>query len=311
MHKNARLTPAGRAQLVERVVELGVPVATVAQGAAVSVRTAWKWIGRWRAEGPAGLQDRSSRPRRSPRRVARGVRRQIARLRRRRCSSLEIAEQLGLPLSTVVTVQRSLGLPRLSRLAPPRPVLRYECGRPGELVHVDTKKLGRFWRPGHRIHGDRRRRSPGSGWEILYVAIDDATRLLYAEVLEDETGATAQGFFERAAAWFHRHGFGVERWMTDNGSPFVSRRVRRLLAGWGARHTRTRPYTPRTNGKAERVIQTLLRGWAYAHSYPTSIARRRALAAFVRYYNGARRHSALNRQTPLARLAVLSEQRPR
>lgn len=311
MHKNARLTPVGRAQVVHRVVVEGVAAPTAAQGAAVSTRTVWKWVDRWRAEGAAGLQDRSSRPQRSPRRLARAARRRIERLRRRRHSSLEIAAQLGLPLSTVVTVQRRLGLNRLARLEPPRAVVRYECTRPGELVHVDTKKLGRFWRPGHRIHGDRQRRSPGSGWEILYVAIDDATRLLYAEVLENETGATAQGFFERAAAWFHRHGIGVERWMTDNGSPFGSRRVRRLLAGWGARHIRTRPYTPRTNGKAERVIQTLLRGWAYARSYATSSARRRALAGFLRYYNEQRHHSTLNRQTPLARLGVLSEQRPR
>lgn len=311
MHKNARLTPVGRAQLVHRVVVEGVPAPTVAYGAAVSTRTVWKWVERWRGAGAAGLLDRSSRPQRSPRRLGRAVRRRIERLRRRRYSSLAIAAQLGLPLSTVVTVQRRLGLHRLTRLEAPPPVVRYECARPGELVHVDTKKLGRFWRPGHRIHGDRRRRSPGSGWEILYVAIDDATRLLYAEVLADESGATAQGFFERAAAWFHRHGIGVERWMTDNGSPFVSRRVRQLLAGWGARHIRTRPYTPRTNGKAERVIQTLLRGWAYARSYPTSGARRQALAGFQRYYNEQRGHSALKGQSPLARLAVLSEQRPR
>lgn len=309
VHDNARLTPTGRALLVRRVVEEGWAVATAAEAALCSARTGWKWLRRWRHEGAAGLQDRSSRPRRMPRRLARARRRQILRLRRQRQSSLAIAEALALPLATVGAELRRLGLNRLPPLAPPAPVRRYERARPGELVHVDTKKLGRFWRPGHRIPGHRHHRNRGAGWEVLYVAIDDATRLLYAEVLADETGGTAAGFFQRAQAWFATHGILVERWMTDNGSPFVSRRVRTLLASWHARHLRTRPYTPRTNGKAERVIQTLLRGWAYARSYGTSGVRRRALVRYVRYYNTERRHTALNRLTPLARLAQLSEQR--
>ena len=309
VHDNARLTPTGRALLVRRVVEDGWAVATAAEAALCSARTGWKWLRRWREEGPAGLQDRSSRPRRMPRRLPRARRRQIRRLRRQRQSSLAIAEALGLPLATVGAELRRLGLNRLPPLAPPPPVCRYERARPGELVHVDTKKLGRFWRPGHRIPGYRRGRNAGAGWEVLYVAIDDATRLLYAEVLADELGTTAAGFFQRAQAWFAAHGIAVERWMTDNGSPFVSRRVRALLASWHARHLRTRPYTPRTNGKAERVIQTLLRGWAYARPYGTSGVRRRALVSYLRYYNTERRHTALQRLTPLARLAQLSEQR--
>jgi len=309
VHHNARLTPTGRALLVQRVVAEGWSVAAAAEAALCSARTGWKWVRRWEAEGAAGLRDRSSRPHHCPRRLARARRRQILRLRRRRQSSLEIAEALSVPLATVGAELRRLGLNRLPRMQPPLPVIRYERARPGELVHVDTKKLGRFWRPGHRVNGDRRRRNAGAGWEVLYVAIDDATRLLYAEVLDDETGATAAGFFRRAQAWFQGYGIVVERWMTDNGSPFVSRRVRALLASWHARHLRTRPYTPRTNGKAERVIQTLLRGWAYVRRYPSSAARRRALAEYVRYYNTERRHSALHRCTPLTRLEQLSEQR--
>jgi transposase InsO family protein len=295
--------------LVRRVVEEGWAVAAAAEAALCSARTGWKWLRRWQQEGRAGLHDRSSRPHRMPRRLARARRRQILRLRRQRQSSLAIAEVLGLPLATVGAELRRAGLNRLPPPEPPPPVRRYERARPGELVHVDTKKLGRFWRPGHRIRGARPHRSRGAGWEVLYVAIDDATRLLYAEVLADELGTTAAGFFQRARAWFATHGIVVERWMTDNGSPFVSRRVRALLASWHARHLRTRPYTPRTNGKAERVIQTLLRGWAYARAYGTSGVRRRALVSYLRYYNTERRHTALKRLTPLARLAQLSEQR--
>lgn len=308
VHDNARLTPTGRALLVRRVVEDGWSVAAAAAAGLCSTRTAWKWVRRWQQEGRAGLQDRSSRPHRMPRRLARPWRRQIRRLRQQRQSSLAIAEALGLPLATVGAELRRLRLNRLPPREPPPPVRRYERARPGELVHVDTKKLGRFWRPGHRIPGYRRGRNPGAGWEVLYVAIDDATRLLYAEVLADETGATAAGFFQRAQAWFATHGILVERWMTDNGSPFVSRRVRALLASWRAQHLRTRPYTPRTNGKAERVIQTLLRDWAYARPYGTSGVRRRALVHYLRYYNTERKHMALKRLTPLARLAQLSEQ---
>jgi transposase InsO family protein len=309
VHDNARLTPTGRALLVRRVVEEGWAVARAAEAALCSARTGWKWLRRWRQGGVTGLRDRSSRPHRMPRRLPRARRRQILRLRRQRQSSLTIAAVLGLPLSTVGAELRRSGLQRLPPREPPPPVRRYERARPGELVHVDTKKLGRFWRPGHRIPGYRHHRNPGAGWEVLYVAIDDATRLLYAEVLADELGTTAAGFFQRAQAWLATHGILVERWMTDNGSPFVSRRVRALLASWQARHLRTRPYTPRTNGKAERVIQTLLRDWAYARAYGTSGVRRRALVSYLRYYNTERRHTALNRLTPLARLVQLSEQR--
>jgi transposase InsO family protein len=311
VHKNARLTPGGRARAVERVLA-GESVAGVAAAVGLSVRRLHVWLGRWRNEGATGLQDRSSRPQRSPRRLARHRRRQIARLRGARWSSLRIAEAVGLPIATVVREQRRLGLARLPRLAPPVAVVRYERQRPGELVHVDGKRLGRIGRVGHRIHGDRTTRVRGIGWETLYVAIDDATRLTYARVRPEphETGAGAAAFLAQACAWFATRGVRIERVMTDNGQGFCSRHVRALLSRHGIRHLRTRPYTPRTNGKAERVIQTLLREWAYAHPYAQSALRTAALPSYLGYYNLERRHSALGHTTPTARLRALSEQRP-
>ncbi len=227
-------------------------MAAVATAVGVSVPTVRKWVRRSRAAGLAVLQDRSSWPRRNPRQLSRAWRRQILWLRRQRCSSLRIAAHLALPLSTVVATQRRLGLNRLSRLTPRPPVVRYERARPGELLHVDTKKLDRIGRVGHRIHGDRRRRVPGIGWDVLHMAIDDATRLTYAEVLADECSATVASFVERAVVWFADRGIAVERVMTDNGSGYVGRWFQRLVARLAVRHLRTRPYTPRTNGKAER-----------------------------------------------------------
>jgi transposase InsO family protein len=302
-HKNARLTPAGRALLVQRMLANPRALSAIAAGMGVSARTARKWLTRFRRDGLAGLQDRSSRPRRSPRRLSRTRTRQIARLRRQRRSSLYIARHLGLPLSTVVAVQRRLGLNRLRRLEPPRAVVRYERARPGELLHLDVKKLGRIGRVGHRIHGNRRTRVRGIGWEYLHVALDDHTRLTYAELLPNERGATATAFLHRAAQWFAHRGIGrVERVMTDNGSAYVSRAFGAAVQALGARHLRTRPYTPRTNGKVERVIQTLLREWAYAQAYPTSLVRSLALRPYLAYYNTQRPHTALGFSTPHERL---------
>ncbi len=302
-HKNARLTPAGRAVLVHRVLEEAIPIPEVAQGMAVSGRTVQKWLARYRAEGAAGLADRSSRPRRSPRAVSRTTRRQIGKLRRQRRSSLYIAHHLGLALSTVVAVQRRLGLNRLRRLGPPRAVLRYERAQPGELVHLDVKKLGRIGRVGHRIHGDWSRRARGSGWEFLHVAVDDHTRLTYAELLPDERQPSAVAFLTRAAAWFARQGIArLERVMTDNGSAYVSHAFLRAVAALGARHLRTRPYTPRTNGKVERMIQTLLREWAYVQPYRNSLGRSLALRPYLAYYNTQRPHTALGYRSPQHRL---------
>ncbi len=308
-HENARLGLRGRERLVALLLTDGLPGSVVAAQCGVSTRTVWKWVRRYRDEGAAGLRDRSSRPQHSPRRLARHRRRQILRLRRQRRSAVEIATQLGLPCATVGVTLRRAGLGRLPPVTPPGPIRRYECGRPGELVHVDTKKLGRFRRPGHRVHGDPQRRSRGSGWEILHVAIDDATRLLYAEVLTDETADTVVGFLTRAQTWFAAQGIVVTAWMTDNGPAYLSRKVRQLWAAWQVQHRRTRPYRPQTNGKAERVIQTLLREWAYRRSYATSGWRQRALLGYLQYYNHTRRHTALGYQTPAARRVQLSEQR--
>lgn len=302
MHKNARLTPAGRALLVERVLVEGQKVWEVSAFMGVSERTGWKWIRRFREEGPRGLRDRSSRPRHSPRRTPAWRVKQIEHLRRRRWTSPWIARRLGIPLSTVGVVLRRLGLNRLSRLDPKPRVIRYERKRPGELVHLDTKKLARIVRIGHRIHGDRSKSVEGVGWEFLHVCIDDCTRVVYQEVLPDEKGETATGFLKRAAAWFKALGVSVERVMTDNGSCYRSKVFGRAVRELGARHLRTRPYTPRTNGKAERYIQTATREWAYVRAYPHSSVRRRALKRYTRFYNAERPHTALGYRPPLSRL---------
>jgi transposase InsO family protein len=241
-----------------------------------------------------------------PQRLPRAQRRQIGRLRRQRWSSLSIAFELKLPISTVVTEQRRQGLARLPSLQPPAPVVRYQRERPGELLHLDTKKLGRIGRVGHRIHGDRTRRVKGIGWEILYAAIDDATRVAYSEVLGDELGTTAVAFLERARAWYAAQGIEIESVMTDNGSAYRSRLWRATLTAAGLRHLTTRPYTPRTNGKVERFIQTLLREWAYVRPYARSWLRTRALRPYLRFYNLERPHTALGYRPPLARLASVN-----
>ena len=301
-HKNARLTPTGRLQLVA-AVEDGKPVAGVARGFGLSTRTVWKWLARYRRDGEAGLVDRSSRPHRIGRQLPRARRRQILRARRARWSSLQIAQHYQLPLSTVVTVQRRLGLNRLSRLEPRRPVIRYEHPRPGDLVHVDIKKLGRIGRVGHRIHGDRRTRVLGIGWEYVHVAIDDCSRLGYVEVLPAETGAVTAAFLRRAVLWFRTHGVRVRALLSDNGGAYRARVVAAVLRTYRIRHRWTRPYRPQTNGKAERFIRTLLHEWAYAEPFPSSARRTQALFGYLRFYNTARRHSALQFITPAQRLA--------
>lgn len=302
IHKNARLSAWARRDVARRVAA-GDGVTAVAQAFGVSRQTVYKWVRR--AARDAGCTDASSRPRRSPQRLPRHRRRQIEKARTKRWSSPRIAQHYQLPLSTVVTHVRRVGLARLPRLAPPAPVRRYERAYPGELVHLDVKKLGRIGRVGHRIHGDRTTRERGAGWEYLHVAIDDRTRLLYAELLADERGDTASAFLARAAAWYAARGVRrIERVMTDNGSAYVSHRFAAALRALGARHLRTRPYTPRTNGKAERVIQTLLREWAYARPYHTSRHRALALAPYLAYYNTTRPHTALGFKPPLSRLAA-------
>jgi transposase InsO family protein len=288
--------------MVQRL-RAGEPVAQVARQVRLSTTTVRRWWRRYEVEGVAGLENRSSRPHRSPRALPRWRRRQIQRLRFRRWSSLQIAAHLELPLATVVQVQRRLGVPRLGALTPKPPVHRYERRVPGALVHLDIKKLGRIARVGHRIHGDRRTRVRGIGWEYLHVAIDDATRLAYAAILPDETAASTTAFLAHATAWFARQGITWRALMTDNGSGYRSRRFQALRRQLRIRHLWTRPYTPRTNGKAERFIRTCLERWAYAAAYRTSLLRARMLPEWLRYYNRERPHTALGFKTPAQRLA--------
>ena len=308
VHENARMTVRGRVLLVKRIVESGWRVALAAEAAGISVRTAYKWLARYRAGGEAMLTDRSSAPLRRPHAKPAATVAAIEALRRQRMSGPAIARHLALPRSTVGVILRRLGLGRIQALEPRPPVIRYERQHPGELIHVDIKKLGRIRGIGHRITGDRRGQSNnrGIGWECLHVAIDDATRLAYTEVLADEKQETTCAFTARAIDWFERHGMTVTRLMSDNGSAYRSQAFRLLLAARGIRHIRTRPYTPQTNGKAERFIQTSLREWAYARAYESSAQRQAALQPFVDHYNWLRPHSALNRQPPMSRIPAMN-----
>ena len=303
IHKLARLTPIGRELLVQRVAA-GVPVSVVAREAGVSRQTVYKWCRRADEAAPDALHDRPSTPHHSPRRLVRFRRRQIEKRRRQRWSCRRIAQYYDLPISTVVTEIRRLGLNRLSHLEPPRPVVRYERERPGELVHLDIKKLGRIGRVGHRIHGNRRTRVTGIGWEYTHVAIDDHSRLAYSEVLDDETAETTAGFLRRAVAWYATQGIVVERLLTDNGGAYRSLHFATVALELGLSQRFTQPYRPQTNGKAERFIRTLLTEWAYATAYGRSARRTAALPIYLQYYNFVRRHTALNDQPPASRLPI-------
>ena len=317
LHRNAALSWSGRRVLAVRVLEQGWTLGAAAEAAGVSVRCARKWVGRYRAAGDAGLLDRSSAPRRVANRTPVERVTVVLALRKLRMTAAEIAETLEMPTSTVSALLRRNGLGRLSRIGLEQPV-RYERSRPGELVHVDVKKLGRIkggagkrWREGKHQHynatytdaSGRRRNSVG--WEYVHVAIDDYSRLAYAEVLLDEKASTAAGFLERATAHYRRHGIIIERVLTDNGSAY--RGVVHAVAchQLGIRHLRTRPYRPQTNGKAERFIRTLLNGWAYGALYRTSQERTRALDGWLWHYNHRRRHSALGHQPPASRTNLL------
>jgi transposase InsO family protein len=303
VHKNARLTPAGRALLASRV-EAGWPVKRAAEAAGVSVRTAYKWLGRHRLGGERRHQDRSSVPNRCPRRTPPPRLAEIERLRRERMSGPQIARALGMARSTVGAVLRRLGLGRLSALEPRPEVVRYERAAPGELIHIDIKTLGKIDGVGHRITGQHagHHRARGIGYEHLHVAIDDASRLAYTEILPSLGKEDATVFLQRALAWYARLGVKVERVMTDNGSAYRSKLFAKALAAAGARHIRTRPYTPRTNGKAERFIQTSLREWAYAQPYASSNQRNAAIGPWIDGYNLRRPHSGIGHQPPFTRL---------
>ncbi|HEY0914389.1 MAG TPA: IS481 family transposase [Solimonas sp.] len=301
-HENARLTPKGRARLIGRIAQIGIPAAALECG--VSVRTAYKWKRRFEQEGLAGLGDRSSRPERVRSALSEMERQQALDGRQQRQTIRAVADALGRPYATVRRYLAACGWGRLPPLQTPPPVVRYERERPGEMLHLDTKKLGRIEKTGHRVTGNPRDHCRGVGWETLHLAIDDHSRLAYTEVLPDERKQTTTGFLERALAWFSEHGVCVERLMTDNGTAYRSKLFAAALSEWGIRHVFTRPYTPRTNGKAERFVQTALREWAYAYAYRHSDERTRHLACWQHHYNHHRRHSALGFQPPISRIPL-------
>ena len=302
LHRNAKSTPASRLLLVRRVLFEGWSYAQAAEGFAVSVRTVAKWVRRFRDGGLAALEDASSRPGAPPHQTPPGAIALIRLLRERHAlPAWAIGRALHIPRSTVSAWLRRLGLNR-PPAAPPAPVQRYEWPRPGDLLHVDIKPLGRIGQIGHRIHGDRRRATPGIGWEYVHVAVDDHSRLAYVEVLGDQLGITCAAFLQRAVAWLQARGITTRRVMSDNGSGYVSRAWRTACEVLGLRHLRTRAYTPRTNGKAERFIQTLLREWAYAEPYASSQIRRAKLRPYLHYYNRQRPHASLGYAAPWSRL---------
>jgi len=313
LHANARTCPKSRKLLVIRLEEEGWSLRAAAEAAGISERSARKWLARWRTEGDAGLVDRSSAPRCVPSRLPADRLKAIEALRRLRMTAAEIAEVLGMALSTVSRWLLRIGLGKRSRLTPPEPPNRYERKRPGELIHVDIKKLGRILRPGHRVTGNRRDRFTDArgygvaGWEFVHVCVDDATRLAYVEVLSDERGQTAVGFLRRAVEWFGSMGITVERVMSDNGSCYRSHVHARACRELGLRHLFTQPYRPRRNGKAERFIQTLQNRWAYGAIYANSAERTAALPGWLTHYNFTRRHGSLGHKTPAARLAELEQ----
>jgi transposase InsO family protein/transposase-like protein len=315
VHANAPLGPKGRLRMVCRVVDEGWSVTEAAAAAGVSDRTCRKWVGRYLSEGEAGLVDRSSAPASIPHRTPDELVEVVVMLRRLRMTAAEIAFCLGMALSTVSAVLLRVGLGKLSRLEPPEPANRYECRRPGELLHIDIKRLGVITGVGHRITGRRdsqnanrraRRRGAPKGWEFVHVCVDDATRLAYVEVLSDETATTAVAFLRRAVAFYRRHGITIQRVMTDNGACYRSTIHAIACRTLGVKHQRTQPYRPRTNGKAERFIRTLLRGWAYGAIYGTSHDRTRALDGWLWHYNHHRPHGSLSHHSPIARLTELN-----
>lgn len=303
LHKNARTCPKSRASMVERVLRRKRPVAQVAREFGVSPRTVYKWVQRFSQGGRPALEDGSSKARQIHHRLGQDWVDLIVELRTDyHMTALRIANQLKLSRSTVSAVLQREGLSALSKLKPKEPVVRYEHTGPGEMIHLDIKKLGRFWRAGHRVTGKRKIDSQGAGWEYVHVCIDDYSRLAYAEVLPDERKESAVAFLERAIAWFARFGVSIKRVLTDNGSCYRSKLWRETCRQTGIRVKKTRPYRPQTNGKAERFIQTLLREWAYVRLYPTSNERLVVLPIYLTHYNYHRQHGSLDNQPPASRI---------
>ena len=304
IHENARLTPLGRELLVRQIVS-GQTTEAAARAAGVCPRTARKWVARFLTEGVEGLKDRSSRPGRLRKPTPAAIVDQVEVLRRRRWTGKQIAAELSISPATVSRILKRLGLNRIAALEPAEPIRRYERDHPGELIHIDIKKLGRFERVGHRITGDRKKGvSRGAGWEFVHVCIDDASRLAFSQILPDERKESAVAFLKAAIAYYQSLGIIVARVMTDNGSCYRSKAFRDACRDLGLKHIRTRPYTPKTNGKAERFIQTALREWAYAQAYPTSDRRARELPIWLHGYNWHRPHGSLKSKPPISRLAL-------
>ncbi len=308
VHKNARLTPRGRERIV-RQVQSGQTPKAVALAAGVCPRTVRKWVDRYRREGLAGLSDRSSRPHRLHQPTPQGVVEQVEGLRRQRRTGHQIAAELQISPATVSRILKRLGLNRINALEPAEPVRRYQRERPGEMIHIDIKKLGRFNRIGHRITGDRRGQSNsrGVGWEFVHVAIDDHSRIAFAKIMGNERKRCATAFLKAAVAYYQSLGITVERVMTDNGSCYKSFAFRSACKQLRLRHVRTRSYRPQTNGKAERFIQTSLREWAYAQAYQSSRQRKDQLPAWLHQYNWHRPHAGIGDTTPISRLALTED----
>jgi transposase InsO family protein len=306
VHKNARTTMRSRAELVRRMLEESQAPKAVATAFGVDVKTVKKWGARFVAEGPAGLADRSSRPHRLNKPTPDEVCARILELRRRRWTGAQIANETGVSPATVSRVLGRAGLSRIKDLEPAEPPVRYEYGTPGGLIHIDIKKLGRFDRTGHRITGKRTgiASSRGSGWEFVHVCIDDNSRVAFSQILPDEKKQSAVAFLTAALAYYASLGVTVARVMTDNGSCYRSEAFRKACAAAGLKHIRTKPYTPKTNGKAERFIQTALREWAYAQAYTTSDRRAAELPAWLHRYNWHRPHGGIMSQTPISRLGL-------
>jgi len=304
LHGNAPFGPKGRLTMVTRVIDGGWSLADAAEAAGVSERTCSKWLARYRAEGESGLVDRSSAPVSIPHKTSEDRVQAIVALRRLRMTGAELAEVFEMPLSTTSAVLRRVGLGKRSRLEPPEPPNRYERSSPGELVHIDVKKLARFHRPGHKLLG----RGPGRyderrmGYDYVHVCVDDYSRLAYAEVLPNERATTAIAFLRRARSWFERHGVTVQAVMTDNGSAYRAKTHALACIALSLKHLRTRPRRPRTNGKAERFIQTMLADWASGRLYRDSDERKGSLRSWLNHYNYRRRHGSLGHKAPATRL---------
>jgi transposase InsO family protein len=304
IHKNARLTPLRREDLALAVIEGALSQAQAALKFAVTLKVVRRWVKRYETEGRAGMADRSSRPRHSPNATGQAVADRIVALRRQRFTAKHIASLVAVSPATVSRVLARARLSRLKDLEPAEPVRRYEHDEPGDMIHIDIKKLGRFNRVGHRITGNRQASSRGIGWEFVHVCIDDASRVAFSQILPDERKESAVAFLKAAVAYYRSLGVTVSRVMTDNGSCYRSKAFARACRDLDLKHIRTRPYTPKTNGKAERFIQTALREWAYAVAYPTSAHRAAGLPVWMHRYNWHRPHGSLKSRTPISRLGL-------